>query len=64
MKLKKYELHWEATVKGVQVVEAFDEDDAEEQFDRWKHVEDIAEEPFCADLEFVSQVNRKRLKQK
>lgn len=59
-KLKKFELHWEATVSGVQVVEAFDEEDAREQFDCIIHEDGMPNEPIQALLEDVVEVKTKR----
>lgn len=55
-KLKKFELHWEATIRGVQIVEAFDEQDAEEQFDCIIHEDGMPDEPIQADLDYVNEV--------
>jgi hypothetical protein len=61
-KLKKYELHWEATVRGVQIVEAFDEQDAEEQFDSIIHEDGMPNEPVYADLDEVCEHKPKKSK--
>lgn len=50
MKLKKYALHWEATVSGVQYVDAFDEQDAQDQFDTTKYDSDLEDVPIYAVL--------------
>lgn len=65
-KVKKYALYWQATVYGVQYVEAFDEKDAEEQFDSIKHEDAIPNEPIYAELDEVvlvveSKKKRRRL---
>lgn len=60
MKLKKFTLHWSATVKGTQIVEAFDEDDAAQQFDPMQNIEDMDDEPIFAELDFVCEVKSKK----
>lgn len=64
MKLKKFELHWSATVKGTQIVEAFDEDDAVEQFDSMPNIDDMDDEPINAEFDFVHEVKPKKKKSK
>lgn len=59
-KLKKFELHWEATVSGIQIVEAFDELDAEEQFDSLIHEDGMPDQPVFANLEYVIPYKPKR----
>lgn len=62
MKMKKYALHWSAEIRGIQYVDAFDEQDAEEQFDSIKHENDIPDNPIHAELEFVeiSKIKKKK----
>lgn len=59
-KLKKFELHWSATVSGIQIVEAFDEEDAEEQFNSRPELSDMDDEPMHADLDYIHEVKPKR----
>lgn len=58
IKLKRFALTWSATVSGTQYVDAFDEGDAADQFDRVKHEGDLPDEPIYADLEEVIEVRR------
>lgn len=60
MKLKTYALEWEATIRGTQLVEAFDEEDAREQFDQTKYDSDIPDEPIHASLEEVRLLVEKK----
>lgn len=63
-KLKKFELHWTATISGVKIVEAFDEKDAEEQFDPILDMGDIETGndggQIHADLDFIHEVKPMR----
>lgn len=61
-KLKKFALYWEAEIHGVQYVEAFDEEDAREQFDSIKHESDLPEEPIYADLVGIDEVKPRKKK--
>lgn len=40
MKTARFAIHWSATVYGTQYVEAFDEEDAREQFDSHPSITD------------------------
>lgn len=55
-KLKTFKLYWSAQIEGVQVVEAFDEDDAREQFDSLRHIDDMDDSPIYGELDDVVEV--------
>lgn len=50
-KLKTYKLHWTAEVSGVQIVEAFDDQDAMDQFSSSVHIDDLDDSPMYAELQ-------------
>lgn len=62
-KLKKYELYWTATIRGTQIVEAFDEIDAKMQFDSIIHEDRMPDQPIYADLDWVIE-QKSKLKKK
>ena len=57
-KLRKYRLHWEATIHGYQVVEAFSEEDAQDQFNSRVHLDE--DKAVYAELENVEEVVTKK----
>lgn len=57
-KLRTFRLHWTAEIRGVQTVQAFDENDAEEQFDSIIHEDAIPDEPIYVTLEEVEDTKR------
>lgn len=60
MKLKTFFLHWTAEVRGIQAVEAFDEEDAESQFSSFKTVDEMDDEPLNAELTDIVVEKKKR----
>lgn len=65
MSLKKYRIHWTADIRGYQDVEAFDEDDAAEQFDSIIHEDGMPNEPVYAELEEIELIKpEKKAKKK
>lgn len=64
MKMKKYVLDYEATIRGSKIVEAFDEEDAEEQFCSHMSIDEFDEEPIHAELLWVTEQKQDRKKEK
>lgn len=60
-KLKKFEIQWTATVTGTKVIEAFDEQDAEDQFDPHVELDDMDEAPMHAEIDFINELTPKVL---
>lgn len=52
-KLKTYKIYWTAEVRGCQTVEAFDEQDAEDQFDSYPNISDADDNRMNAELEEI-----------
>jgi hypothetical protein len=65
MKLKKFRLHWEATINHYKDVEAYDEEDAREQFHCViKEDEMPKDDLICAELIEVEEIKPKKVKKK
>lgn len=59
-KLKKFEIDWTAEISGREVIEAFDEDDAQEQFDTLIMADRMPNEPVHASVLWVTEVKPER----
>lgn len=56
--LKKYQIHWSATIYGIQTVEAFDEFDAQEQFDSHPNIEDADDSQIDATIDNILEIKK------
>jgi hypothetical protein len=58
-KLKTYEIYWTAEVRGKQTVQAFDEEDAMDQFDSNPNMSDVdQDERFNAEADEIVLVKK------